>query len=771
VGRTVTLLLLCQSVALLGQAVAVVTARGGDFESGLTLSFVSLAVTVGSAVAVLVRSDLTRAARNCAVVCLGLTTTLQWRALDPLVFTGFDEQLHVRTLTDVLTSHGLFEPHPLLRVSPHYPGLESLTALLVQAGVPAVVAGTAVVLVARLVLVLALCDAVEQVSGSARAGGLAVAVYSISPQFVFFNSQFSYQTLALPLAVTAVALIGRVRHSPHGRLLMAGVFTCLLAVAVSHHVTSLLTAVFLLLWAAVSRGGRSVRRTRLAAVLAVAATATWALVQWTLLRDYFVPIINDLAGQLDGSGGSSARRRPFTNASGTVTPPWEQATLAFYAVTLSLATGAAVLAGTVIVVRHRRPTSHAAPGLVEPTPQKLVIALAAMVPLIFLLRLTASGGEFGDRATSFLYLPLGYLIGTLLVQAARQPRLRRHRRLAQVALPPLVAVMFIGGYLLGSGPDWQRLPGSYLPSADSRSMDSETLAAVRWAATELPPGTRVAADRVGAVVLSGEARLWPVFREGQLDASSLFFAEEWGQSQTDLVRELRLQYLYVDERLSTGLPHVGSYFFRGETDEPVRLTAGQLTKFESVPGIRVAYRHGPVTVYDLIGLGVPVERTGWTGDRAAPGAPWQVLAGLIAAGALLAVARSPAGPAVTRAVSAYRRAAGPSLTFGTALAGLTVLAVTALLLHVWLGPLSFAVAALVVLGVTHRTVGRWLRAFGAAGLGVARRLRWPEAALLCAAVGIVVVSAVLVVTSAHEADIAAVERILSDPTTITEVAP
>ena len=41
----------------------------------------------------------------------------------------------------------------------------------------------------------------------ARAGGLAVAFYALSSQFVFFNSQFAYQTLALPLALAAVSFI------------------------------------------------------------------------------------------------------------------------------------------------------------------------------------------------------------------------------------------------------------------------------------------------------------------------------------------------------------------------------------------------------------------------------------------------------------------------------------------------------------------------------------------------------------------------------------
>ena len=80
----------------------------------------------------------------------------------------------------------------------------------------------------RTVLVTVFCDAVEQLTGSMRAGGLAVAVYALGPQFVFFNSQFSYQTLAIPLALAGVSLIARSRWSDDPLPLFFGATVCLL---------------------------------------------------------------------------------------------------------------------------------------------------------------------------------------------------------------------------------------------------------------------------------------------------------------------------------------------------------------------------------------------------------------------------------------------------------------------------------------------------------------------------------------------------------------
>ena len=55
--------------------------------------------------------------------------------------------------------------------------------------------------VARLIMMLALFLLFERLSGSSRVAGLAALVYCASPNFLFWSSQYSYQSLALPLAV------------------------------------------------------------------------------------------------------------------------------------------------------------------------------------------------------------------------------------------------------------------------------------------------------------------------------------------------------------------------------------------------------------------------------------------------------------------------------------------------------------------------------------------------------------------------------------------
>mgnify|MGYP002146590591 CR=1 FL=1 len=202
-------LLAWQVFALAGQAGAMWLARADHRLVAEILSDASIAVIYASALWALTVANLDRVTRNVAVLCLGVSTTLFWRATNPLLFTGFDEQLHMRTLGDIISAHRLFEANPLLEVGPRYPGLGVITVLVHQIGIPTMVAAYIVVLICRVLLVTVLCDAVEQLTGSAQAGGLAVAVYALSSQFVFFNSQFSYQTMAIPLALASVSFLAR----------------------------------------------------------------------------------------------------------------------------------------------------------------------------------------------------------------------------------------------------------------------------------------------------------------------------------------------------------------------------------------------------------------------------------------------------------------------------------------------------------------------------------------------------------------------------------
>jgi hypothetical protein len=793
----ICIFLLWQTAGIVLQVLAMHIARHGPIGPAPVLSACAIAITFASALWVLTNVWLSRAARNAAVVCLGVVTTVQWRVSDPLLFTGLDEQLHLRTLRDIILSHSLFQPHPQLAVSPRYPGLETVTALLNQLGLPTMVAAVAVVLAARVALVLTLCDAVEHLTGSHRAGGLAVAAYSVSAQFIFFNSQFAYQTLALPLALAAVAFIARARWVDNPSPLLFGATVCLLAVAVTHHVTSFLTAAFLAIWAVAQRGEPARRRVFYGALIAAVTTTMWALVQWSLLRAYLGPIADDMVTEVTGG----FHRTPFHDESGEVEPVWERLLMLYHAVAVTSVVSSLMLisarsiwrrrsaarddpAGGVGDVRgprtgatmFRLPTELTAyfsvlkPSLRRESPRwephLLLVLSAAMIPMLFAARVMPSWGSIGDRFLTFLYLPLSVLVADGAIRWSRGlPELsfaqRNQLKLFRLVVVLLATGVFVGGHLMGSGPDWARLPGPYLISADGRSMDAETLAAVRWAGDGLPAGSRIGADRVSSVLLASHAGLWPVMQgdNDKLFTPELYFADKWRTQESKVLRGLHLRYLYVDRRFADGLPRLGSYFNKGETPAPQRLTRGELKKFDHIAGIHAVYRHGPIVIYDTSGLGVQEFPGLWYQESHPIDIPGQLLIGLLAGLALAAIARTRARVFIINKAKSIHSAAGSSLTYAVGLSAVCLASVSMLLAHLWLGPAVFLSAALVVLLAYRRRFTSLLRN-GASKL----RRRWIIASVVIA---IPVAAAIgQSVVDAYPADVTNVQSILDDPSAV-----
>jgi len=688
-SATVFVLLLWQAAALLMHVLAVDVARSDTPDSALVMSACAVGLTFASALWVLTRPDLTRTVRNAAVVCLGVTTALQWRLRDPLLAIQFDEQQHMRTLRDIVFSHELFHANPLLSVSPRYPGLEAVAVLFHQLGLPLSVAVTAVVLVARLVLVMVLCDAAEQLTGSFRAGGLAVAAYACSAHFVPWDSMFAYQTMALPLALAAVAFVARARWADDPRFLLIGASVCLLAVAMTHHITSGFNAIFLVVWTVVERG-RPRRRILYAAIVAVIVTVGWAMLQWSLLWVYFYPWYEDVVRQVRGG-----LRKPFSNAAVYPTPLWEKAFIFYYALAIS----ALVLALTLVCARARHRLRRDASPNTRIWPRPFLVLIVALIPVLMVARTLPGFIEIGDRCNTFLFLPFCLLVADAVVKWSRSHARPYVMRLRKPALLMATGV-FVGGFLLGSAPDWARLPGSYLPSSEGRSMDAETLAAAHWAREGLPTGSRIAADRMGSVLLSSEG-MWPVFFDGDFAIPSLYFADSWGPGQTETVQALTVRYLYVDSRLADGLPLVGVYFFLAETQTTQQLTLDQLTKFDGVAGIQLRYRHGPISIYDLSGLNVKRIRSG--GYFAKSENPFtQLSLGLLVGLVVVFAVRFGGGAFVVGKAQAFHKAAGLPLTLAAGLSAFLVTSVIMLSAHIWLSPWPFLSVTLTLLAANRR---------------------------------------------------------------------
>ncbi len=386
--------------------------------AGLTFIFAPCAWRLTGAAAA-------RAERLWVSVVLGLGLLASYVFRSPLIFDNFDELAHSATLTRLLDSRALFQPNPILPVSPYYPGIQLVTAAARWlTGLPLLLDQMVVLILARVVLVLCVFLIVERACRSSRAGGIGVLVYAANPEFYSLGAQYGYQTLGLAFAAAVVYLLFvcvDVAWPARGRL-FALALIAIAGMVVSHHVTAWLTVGFLVVWAAGlraqagkgARGRWQARRKQQARVVGLAAVAgvvlagAWIAVLGHVVTGYIDPIVQAgarnvaaMVSQLHGN------RKLFQNAAGGGTPPWESALMLAAVVLFCL-----IIVISLYAVIWRN--SVRGGGL-----RYLPAAIAAAYPLAMLSNISSDAKEIGARTTTFIFFGVAVVVGGWLAGGAR----------------------------------------------------------------------------------------------------------------------------------------------------------------------------------------------------------------------------------------------------------------------------------------------------------------------------------------------------------------
>lgn len=280
--------------------------------------------------------------------------------------------------------------------------------------------------------------------------------------------------------------------------------------------------------------------------------------------------------------GQGAGRQLFRDATGQLLPLWERVTA--YAAAGLLLLG--LPAGLIALWRQRRATA-------------LALAFGAgslAYPASLALRITARGLEVANRTSEFVFVPLAYIVALAAAGAWPHWLTPWQRRLAGLAS---LAIIFAGGVILG-WPAYARLPGPYVPAAPVRSIEPQAIAAAEWAGRSLPPTSRIATDVADQLLVGA-------YGPEQVETNAnyvplLFFAPQLGPAERQIIARWRIDYLFIDSRLSTGLPAIGHYFGLWEpgAQQHVRpIDPAVLAKFDGLPGVSRVFDSGAIAIYDV----------------------------------------------------------------------------------------------------------------------------------------------------------------------------
>lgn len=584
-------LALLAGFALVVVAGADTAARSGRFWaeplfwSGLLLLFVPCALRLFSL-------EASRRERLGVVSLLGAALYVVKLLHDPAQFSFFDEYSNWRTASDILSFHHLYSLNPIEPINARFPALGVLTSSLSSvSGMSLFHSGAFVLGAARLILVVALFLLFERVSGSHRVAGVAVLLYLTNPNFLFFDAQFGYESLSLPICFLALTVaFERATSLKTGRMGLTIVSAFLVsAVVITHHLTTYAMIVFFLAWAAwaVVVGPRSSWGwpASLALVAAVESGLWIAYIAAPVVGYLITPLSAAIGGIVDVLARRSHTKKLNHSYTGATDALWTQM-ISYLSVLFALAV---LPVGLWRIVRRYR---HIALALV-------LAAVSLTYPASLALRFTPQGTETSNRASEFVFVGLGFVLAVAAVEVWGT----RRSRWLSLGFALWTSVLFVGGIEVG----WSAsalLPYSYSAGADlPRALNEESLQAALWASRHLGAGNRILTDRVNRQLMGSYGHQNPqIGVSNGHSIGTLFFLRRFDSVAKSIIHGDAIRYVVVDLRLSRVLPIGGYYFDHDEPGalkhrHPIKLSA--LTKFNHVPGVSRVYSSGNIAIYDV----------------------------------------------------------------------------------------------------------------------------------------------------------------------------
>jgi hypothetical protein len=511
---------------------------------------------------------------------------------DAPLFSFSDEFVHAFNADQIVQGHHLFAYNPVLHATPYYPGLASAASALISiTGISAYGAGVIVIGAARLVLVAAMFLLFERVSGSAKVAGLGAAVYAGNFNFLYWEAQFSYESLSLPLLVFVLMMIAGRDSSPRRR---AGEFAVPIvlatsAIVVTHHLSAYALALFVGVLAFVSWFVRKdwgwPNPWRYSVFAAVLATV-WLLAVASSTIGYLSPVLRGAVEAIFNTASGEAPARGLfqgRHADIPVTPLLPRV-LAVFAVLLLVAAFPFALRRS--WKRYRR------------KPFALVLmAAGAGFFLTLALRLAPEAWETGNRAGEILFIGLAFVLGSLGLERWRP---RAWPRLGRVSVTAGIVVIVIGGAIAGWPWDLQ-LASPVRAEVDGRTIASEPLALAEWAEENLPDDQRFAAGTADARLLMFPGQKVAIAGKNpdiqDILVEPVFSTRGW---ECRNLRDNEIRYVVADQR-EVSNDGLRGYFFskKGKLAYEGRLPATATNKFNRLAGTERIYASGAISVYDI----------------------------------------------------------------------------------------------------------------------------------------------------------------------------
>jgi hypothetical protein len=563
-----------------------------------------------------------RATRGALLTFFGIVSYLPKLLRNPISPVFHDEYGHWLEAHEILTTGKLFQPNSIIPIIAQYPGLHAATAALVHATDLSIwQAATVLLVVFHVTLVLGIGALTQALGFNNRTASLVAILYSLNSSFLYFDTQYAYESMAITLVVwTLVAFVRAIRSDPHQGRATWGVLTVILSAGtvVTHHLSTftlvlimgLVSVALSLPWLA--RGEDWFRTSKTAWGLTFAAAlmaAAWfyfvAPKTWSYLSPYMGQGFSELMQVVNGSGTA----RQLFGAS--LSPWWEQKSA--YLVTV-FALGLAI--GGLLLMRARIRDGHLPRGR-----RRAIFGAFALLGLVYfpstIFILSPSGAEGARRSWAFTWIGLSLLAGPAavwLIDWAGESSYLWKRVSLRLSLTVALVIALVGGIAAGLDASY-RFPGPFLYGSDARSVTPELLATSDWFLARFGVGNKIVIDRYTGLIFASFGLQAPASPSAGFPVWNLYLAEPGTKIEPPfLLYDLSLSnytYLIVDARMAYDLPELGVYF---TPSDPAYLLPkngksvfyGNLNKFNTIQWTIKVFQSDTYSIYRFVQPTAPI---------------------------------------------------------------------------------------------------------------------------------------------------------------------
>jgi hypothetical protein len=555
-----------------------------------------------------------RSARTALLILFGMVTYAPKLLRDPTSPIYHDEFAHWREVYDLLTTGKLFGPSPIVPVISRYPGLHAATAVLANVtGLTIWQAATLLLLLFHVTLVLGIAGLAEALGLNNRTSSLIAILYSLNSSFLYFDTEFAYESMAITLTVwTLVAFVRAIRSRPgQGRAAWCVVTVALsTGTVITHHLSSLTLGLIMGLvslalsvpWLARTDGWARTAGTAWVLTLIMAlGVAGWFRLVAPATVSYLAPYMGRGFSELRQVASDAGSGRQLFGAS--LSPWWEQ-TSAYLVVAFAFC----LAIGGLCLMWARIKSGHLPHG----RPRSLLSALCLLGLVYFpstVFILSAAGAEGARRSWAFTWIGLSIVAGPVVVWLLDWAGRRTYawaRIGTRTGLMAALAIALVGGTAAGLDASY-RFPGPFLYGSDARSVTPEVLNASEWFLKRFGPGYNIVTDRYTGLIFASFGLQDTASPSRGFPTYDLYLAKPGAPIDPFLLTELsssHYTYLIVDKRMAYEVPRVGVYF---ESDEPSEFVSpdrksaflGRLNKFDTIPWLVKVFQSDDYSVYRI----------------------------------------------------------------------------------------------------------------------------------------------------------------------------